>query len=87
MNLKTKPALVLLSGGQDSTTCLYWALGCFERVEAIGFNYGQSHARELEQAQKIADRVGVPFRVVDIRGLLANSSLTLPRAGMSRRMA
>jgi 7-cyano-7-deazaguanine synthase len=41
-------ALVLFSGGQDSTTCLAWALSSFARVETIGFRYGQRHAVELE---------------------------------------
>ncbi len=41
-------ALVLLSGGQDSATCLAWALDRFSRVETIGFNYGQRHSIELE---------------------------------------
>ena len=41
-------ALVLFSGGQDSTTCLAWALDNFDRVETIGFNYGQRHSVELE---------------------------------------
>ena len=41
-------ALVLFSGGQDSTTCLAWALDRFDRVETIGFDYGQRHSVELE---------------------------------------
>jgi 7-cyano-7-deazaguanine synthase len=41
-------ALVLFSGGQDSTTCLAWALSRFDRVETIGFRYGQRHEIELE---------------------------------------
>jgi 7-cyano-7-deazaguanine synthase len=41
-------ALVLFSGGQDSATCLAWALGRFERVETIGFDYGQRHRVELD---------------------------------------
>jgi len=41
-------ALVLFSGGQDSTTCLAWALGRYAHVETIGFDYGQRHAVELE---------------------------------------
>src|SRR5438045_9248168 len=41
-------ALVLFSGGQDSTTCLAWALDRFERVEMLGFAYGQRHAIELD---------------------------------------
>ena len=41
-------ALVLFSGGQDSTTCLAWALARFDRVETVGFDYGQRHCAELE---------------------------------------
>ena len=69
-------ALVLLSGGQDSTTCLYWALDNFDKVEAVGFDYGQSHIVEIEAAKIIADQVNVPYKVFDIKGLLAKSSLT-----------
>jgi 7-cyano-7-deazaguanine synthase len=46
-------ALVLFSGGQDSTTCLAWALKRFERVETVGFAYGQRHAVELEARPRI----------------------------------
>ncbi len=46
-------ALVLFSGGQDSTTCLAWALANFARVETVGFSYGQRHAVELECRPKI----------------------------------
>src|SRR5476649_755437 len=45
--LPTDTALVLFSGGQDSTTCLAWALARYARVETIGFDYGQRHAVEL----------------------------------------
>ncbi len=75
-------ALVLFSGGQDSTTCLFWALappplgGGFARVEALGFDYGQKHAVEIGQARRIAEAAGVPFVVKDLSGLLAGSSLT-----------
>jgi 7-cyano-7-deazaguanine synthase len=46
--MMTDSALVLFSGGQDSTTCLAWALARFARVETVGFDYGQRHANELE---------------------------------------
>lgn len=51
-------ALVLFSGGQDSTTCLAWALDRYERVDTIGFNYGQRHAAELEARLRILSRIG-----------------------------
>ena len=69
-------ALILFSGGQDSTTCLYWAKQKFARVECLGFNYGQKHAIELEQAAKLADVANVPFEVIDIRQTLSGSALT-----------
>lgn len=54
-------ALVLFSGGQDSTTCLAWALDRFERVETIGFDYGQRHRVELDVRPKILDRLRRDF--------------------------
>ncbi|MBX2821941.1 MAG: 7-cyano-7-deazaguanine synthase QueC [Rhodothermaceae bacterium] len=69
-------SLVLFSGGQDSTTCLYWAKSKFDRIEAIGFKYGQKHDVELQQAAFIAELAGVPFEVVDISGVLRGSALT-----------
>jgi len=71
-----KEAIVLLSGGQDSTTCLYWAIQNFNNVIAVGFNYGQSHVIELEKARLIAKKEKIDYKVFDIKGLLANSSLT-----------
>ena len=69
-------ALVVFSGGQDSTTCLYWAKQRFERVECLGFDYGQKHRVELEQAQKIARDAGVSYNQIDIRQTLSGSALT-----------
>lgn len=73
--LDPNAALVLFSGGQDSTTCLYWAKANFARVEAVGFDYGQRHAVELRQARKIADLAGVPFTVIPLAGALGGSTL------------
>ena len=54
-------ALVLFSGGQDSATCLAWALDRFERVETVGFAYGQRHVVELEVRPRILDRLRRDF--------------------------
>ena len=69
-------ALVLFSGGQDSTTCLFWALARWEGVRAVAFDYGQRHAVEIEQARAIAEDAGVPFEVVPLDGALGGSALT-----------
>lgn len=72
-----KKAIVLLSGGQDSTTCLFWAKQNFDDVVAIGFDYGQKHKVELLQAKKIAEEIAmVPYIVFPTAGLLGGSSLT-----------
>lgn len=85
-------ALVLFSAGQDSGTCLAWALSRYQRVETIGFFYGQRHAVELDQRAPLRaaiaalnsgwrDRLGDDV-VVDISGYgaLAESALTADRA-------
>jgi len=69
-------ALILFSGGQDSTTCLYWAKKQFTEVQALGFRYGQKHEVELKQAQVIAAMAQVPFHIMDISGMLQGSALT-----------
>lgn len=59
-------ALVLLSGGQDSTTCLAWALTRFNHVETISFDYGQRHKIELHAAAKIAKKLGLQHKILKI---------------------
>jgi 7-cyano-7-deazaguanine synthase len=51
--MKTDAALVLFSGGQDSTTCLAWALARFGKVETAGFDYGQRHRAELDARPRV----------------------------------
>ena len=61
-----RKALVVLSGGQDSTTCLYWAYERFgkENVSAVGFDYGQRHKKELECAADICRAEGTAYEVI-----------------------
>jgi 7-cyano-7-deazaguanine synthase len=85
-------ALVLFSAGQDSATCLAWALSRHERVETIGFVYGQRHAVEMDQRAPLREAIAAlnsDWRarlggdvVVDISGYgaLAESALTADRA-------
>ena len=73
-------ALVILSGGQDSTTCLYWAIERFGRdsVESLTFDYGQRHRIELEAASNVAAHAGVANTVlpVDTFRALGGNALT-----------
>jgi 7-cyano-7-deazaguanine synthase len=77
MKIKDK-ALVLLSGGQDSSTSLFWAKKNFSGVETISFDYGQRHKIELKSAKKIAKLAGVKNTLVSIKEFesIKNSALT-----------
>lgn len=69
--------MVVLSGGQDSTTCLFWAKREFQDVRAITFSYGQRHAIELDSAREIANLVGIKHDLVELGSVFAKlSSLT-----------
>lgn len=76
--LKNEKAVVVFSGGQDSTTCLFWALKHFAEVETVTFNYGQRHSLEIECAKQIAEELGVKNIVLDMSLLnqLAPNALT-----------
>jgi 7-cyano-7-deazaguanine synthase len=87
-----RDALVLFSGGQDSATCLAWALERYERVETVGFDYGQRHAVEMAARLKVregmarvmpqyADRLG-PDHVIDLTGFgaIGETAMTTDRA-------
>ena len=88
----SQAALVLFSGGQDSSVCLAWALDRFERVETVGFDYGQRHAVELQARVEVRRRLLEDFpawtgrlgpdHLLDLKGFgaLADSALTTDRA-------
>ena len=86
---RCRKALVLFSGGIDSTTALYWAKGRYDEIEALSFDYGQRHRVELALARRLARRLRLPRQVlkVDLRPVggsaLTDSSASLPR--FSRR--
>ena len=77
--LKNEKAVVVFSGGQDSTTCLFWALKNFREVATVTFDYGQRHADEIECARKIAEELGVSFKVLDMNLINQLSANALTR--------
>lgn len=76
--MKNDKAIVVFSGGQDSTTCLFWALKNFKEVEAVTFDYNQRHRLEIEVAKEIATELGVKHHILDMSLLnqLAPNALT-----------
>jgi 7-cyano-7-deazaguanine synthase len=75
---RKEKALVVFSGGQDSTTCLFWALKHYQEVETVTFNYNQRHQREIVCAQEISQDLGVKNAILDLSLLnqLAPNALT-----------
>ena len=73
-----KKAVVIFSGGQDSVTCLGWAVGRFSDVEAITFDYGQKHVIEIEQSKKVCEKLDIRQTIIDISFLntIVDSALT-----------
>lgn len=92
MGSMTDQALVLFSGGQDSTACLAWALDRYARVETLGFDYGQRHSVELEARRQVRARIASgypewaarlgPDHMLDIRsfGAVGETAMTTERA-------
>lgn len=81
MNRNTRnkeAAVVVFSGGQDSTTCLLWAMKHYREVVALSFDYGQRHRAELDCAREITEELKVEWQVLDMSLLnqLAPNSLT-----------
>ncbi|EMB90404.1 7-cyano-7-deazaguanine synthase QueC [Streptococcus mutans] len=76
--MKRQSALVVFSGGQDSTTCLFWAMKHYEYVETVTFSYGQRHSQELEVAKEIAAEQGVKHHILDMSllGQITENALT-----------
>lgn len=77
--MKKSKAMVVLSGGQDSTTCLFWAKQNFDEVYAISFDYGQLHRIELDAARKVAEMADVSHETLNVEGLLASTSPLINR--------
>ncbi|WP_324728215.1 7-cyano-7-deazaguanine synthase QueC [Lysinibacillus fusiformis] len=76
--MKQEKAIVVFSGGQDSTTCLFWAKERFAEIEAVTFDYGQRHRLEIDCAKLIAEELGIKHHILDMSLLnqLAPNALT-----------
>jgi 7-cyano-7-deazaguanine synthase len=76
--MKNEKAVVVFSGGQDSTTCLFWAKKNFKEVIAVSFDYNQKHVKELECAKNICAKYSIEHHILDMSLLnqLAPNSLT-----------
>ncbi|WP_067837841.1 7-cyano-7-deazaguanine synthase QueC [Amphibacillus sediminis] len=75
-------AIVVFSGGQDSTTCLFWALKKFADVEVITFDYNQRHQEEIKVAKEIAEELGVKQTILNMELLNQLTPNALTRQGI-----
>ncbi|WP_147535543.1 7-cyano-7-deazaguanine synthase QueC [Bacillus marasmi] len=76
--MKNDKAVVVFSGGQDSTTCLFWAMQQFKEVVAVTFDYNQRHITEIQCAKNITKELGIKHHILDMSLLnqLAPNALT-----------
>lgn len=86
--MKNEKAVVVFSGGQDSTTCLFWALKQFKEVVAVTFNYNQRHSLEIDVAKSIAEELNVKHHILDMDLLnqLAPNALTRADIEIEQKM-
>lgn len=83
--IKRPAALVLYSGGIDSTTALYWARNSYKQVQALSFDYGQRHRVELSLARRLARRLCIPHTMLKVNlrrvggSALTDASIPLPK--------
>jgi 7-cyano-7-deazaguanine synthase len=92
MTIANDTALVLFSGGQDSTVCLAWALERFARVETVGFDYGQRHIVELDVRPRIRERMaaldpGWPARLGDDHMITLEALAAISETALTRETA
>jgi 7-cyano-7-deazaguanine synthase len=82
---ESKKAVVVLSGGQDSTTCLYWAVERFGRANVVSltFDYGQRHRIEVDCAARVAEAAGVPNALLPVDTFAALGGNALTDAGQA----
>lgn len=79
--VKQRKAFVLLSGGLDSTTCLYQALKDYGNVEAVSVDYGQRHKKEMHYAAKSCEKLGIKHTILDIGNILSGKTVMLTQEG------
>jgi len=81
--MKQDKAVVVFSGGQDSTTCLLWALTQYQEVYTVTFDYGQRHIEEITCAEEIAKELNIPFKVLDMKLINQLSANALTRSDIA----